>query len=497
MSGAGDLAGHAKLEPACQKESPGTLALYPFIFSLYPVLFLYLHNIREVPWPDPLWAGIASLGIALVLWPFTRLFSRQAQKRALLLFLFLLLFHSYGLYHALASRLLPGMLPPLAAHALAFLLPGGVWLLLSLAVLRVRSRLAAISRILQAAVVFLLAWNLAGIILHHGRSFYEQARRQSLLEPTPATVRPGDPDIYCFVLDEFAGVEAARSLFGYDNSAFAAGLRRLGFFVARDSRSPFLKTEAALASFLNPGDTGNGGDPFPRIRRNEVAAFLKRRGYRIVEFPVSPAMFMEAADKRYYYSLTRVSLFFNDFYRTLFERSLLYFLPERWGRRQPDATRYYRERVLQVFEKFPAVLRIPGPKFVYVHLYAPHEPFVFNAQGGVAESGHFWDHADPRFYLQQYVFISSKMLETAAMILHGSKRPPVFIIQSDHGYRGSLGRKRWLRHVAATETQKVFNALLLPGAPLDKIDPSLSPLNNFRLVFNFYFGTAYLLLPNP
>jgi hypothetical protein len=306
----------------------------------------------------------------------------------------------------------------------------------------------------------------------------------------------GGPDIYCFVLDEFAALEAARSLFHYDHSAFADKLRQMGFFVARDSRSPFLKTEYALAALLNPGGYDSRGDPFPGIRRNEVASFLKRRGYRVIEFAASPAMFMEGADKRHHYSLARVSIFFNDFYRTLFERSLLCLLPEQWSRHQSGVSHYYQERVLQVFREMPAVVKSQGPKFVFAHVYCPHEPFVFDARGGSVPRERAWDHSDSRNYLEQYVFISNKMLAAAAAILADSPLPPVIIIQSDHGYRGSRGRKNWKRTVATAEAQKTFNALYLPGMSMETIDPSLSPLNNFRLVFNLYFGTTYPLLPS-
>ncbi len=472
-----------------------TAPLYPFLFSLYPVLFLYLRNIREVPWPQALGAATVSLGIALALWPFTRIVAAGAQKRALALFLFLLLFHSYGLYYGQVAGLLPPGLPLLAAHALALILPGGIWLVLTVALARSRRPFALTGRALGLAVLVLVSLNLTGILLHHVRSLWRQVRQNGQNERTATGNHSGGPDIYCFVLDEFAALETARSLFNYDNSAFADKLRQLGFFVARDSRSPFLKTELAFAAFLNLGEDDGHGDPFPRIRRNEVASFLKGRGYRIIEFPVSETMFMEAADQRYDYSMTRASIFFNDFYRTLFDRSLLRILPDRWDRKNPTASRYYRDRVLQVFEKLPEAIKIPGPKFVFVHLYCPHEPFVFDARGGPAADGHLWDHANPDFYLQQYVFISARMLDVAAAILAGSRQPPVIIIQSDHGYRGSRGRKKWPRRVEREESMKVFNALRLPGVSVAAIDPSLSPLNNFRLVFNFYFGTNYPLPP--
>lgn len=471
--------------------------LYPFLFALYPVLFLYLRNIREVAPVQALLAATASLGIALGYWLLTRLFTRRTDQRALLLFLFLLLFHFFGLYFDQVAMQLPRTFPLPEAFALAFILPGAAWLFLSRAVLRRSEGCAPLNRILGTAVICLTAWNLGGILVHHGRSFYSRMDLRHSAAP-PAAQRPGaGPDIYCFILDEFAAIESARSLFRYNNSAFVRSLRQHGFFVAHDSRAPYNKTEFALASFLNLGEYDGRSDPFPLIRRNAVAGFLKQRGYRIIEFPVSPAFFMEAADETRHYSLLRVSIFFDDFYRALFERSLLCFLPAYWRRHTPDSSRYYRERVLQVFEKLPGVVQGPGPKFVFVHLYCPHEPFVFNARGGAAAAGHLWDHAHPGFYLQQYIFVSRMMAETAAMILKDSRQPPVIIIQSDHGYRGSLGRKTWVRKVDAVEATKVFNALYLPGVLPDTIDPSLSPLNNFRLVFNSYFKTDYPLLRCP
>ncbi len=471
MSGAPDRA-EATDQGSPAAAAGGKVPAYPFLFSLYPVLFLYLRNIREVPWPQALLAAAASLAIAIILWPATRLVAAGAHKRALALFLFLLLFHAYGSYYQAVSPLLPGTLSPLAAHALAFIVPGGACLLLTLALRRCRRDLAFPGRALGVAVLVLLAWNLGGILLYHGRSLWEQAARQ---ESMAAATRAGGPDIYCFVLDEFAALEAARSLFQYDHSAFADRLRQMGFFVARDSRSPFLKTEFALAALLNPGGDDGRGDPFARIRRNEVASLLKRRGYRVIEFAAGPAMFMEDADQRHHYSLARVSIFFNDFYRTLFERSLLRFLPEQWSRQQSDISHYYQERVLQVFRKMPAVIKSPGPKFVFVHVYCPHEPFVFDARGGSVPREKAWDHSDPRNYLRQYIFISSKMLETAAAILADSPRPPVIIIQSDHGYRGSRGRTNWKRTVDPAQAQKVFNALYLPGMSWRRSIPPCRP----------------------
>jgi len=95
------------------------------------------------------------------------------------------------------------------------------------------------------------------------------------------------------------------------------------------------------------------------------------------------------------------------------------------------------------------------------------------------------------------MFISSKIAETTALIVKDSATPPVIIIQSDHGYRGSLRQGKRQHRVPRDEMVRVFNALYLPGVAAEQIDPALSPLNNFRLVFNRYFGARYVLLKNP
>ncbi len=478
--------------PQAPKKTGGLCFGYPFLFSLHPAFSLYLHNIREA---DPIrlfWAAAASMGIALAYWPITRLFSNRLEKRALALFLFLLLFQSYGLYYQQIAGLLPETLSLPAAHALAFAVPGGAWILLTFLVIRSRRSFSVLGRVLGIAVLAMLGWNIAGMLLHHGGAL-ARSLKESRTGGHPAFAAPAAaPDIYCFVLDEFASVGSMRRLFGHDHAPFTDSLRRRGFIVSEGSKARFTETGPAIADILNLGQFAKKDNSYLAVRRSAAVAFLKQRGYRIIDFACLESLFLDGADRRVYYDLVRASVFFDDFYRALFERSLLRVLPDMWRRRKTDLTRYYRQRVLQVFAELPGAVREASPKFVFVHLFSPHEPFVFDRQGGEVDPDRIWDHADPKYYLEQYIYISRRLLETADMILGNSPRAPVILLQSDHGYRGS--RRRGNR-VPPEEMSKVFNALYLPGVPRDKIDPSLTPRNNFRLVFNFYFGTHYDLLP--
>ena len=443
--------------------------LYPFLFSLYPVFFLYLRNIREVNVYQALWASAGSLGIAIAGWLLTRIFSEPLEKRALVLFLFLLLFHFYGLYYALIRGWLLE-LSPAAAHALAFTLPGGAWIVLTILVIRSRRSFANLGRVLNFIVLALLSWSLAGIIINQvgspaGRAGKDQGG------PAAAVAMPARaPDIYCFILDEFMAPEAALRLFGHDNRGFSAALRRQGFFVASGSRSRFTLTEPAIADILNLGEFSAQADPSPLVRRNAVAAFLKKRNYRIIEFACLPPLFMAAADQRFYYNLAHVSIFFDDFFRVLFERSLLRILPELWLRRKTDLTRFYRQRVLQVFAELPGVVRAAGAQIRFRPPLLPRTSRSCSTPGaGPATPGISGTIAIPAIYLQQYDFISRRMAETAAMIIRDSpgrrscSSSPITATAAPSGRETDRGRSP-MRTCSTYSTPCTFRAFRCRGS---------------------------------
>lgn len=469
------------------------ILLYPFLFAICPVLHLYQRNIGEIAPAQALWASAAALGIAFAFWPFTRIFSARPEKRAPILFLFLLLFHSYGLYYGQIAGLLPDGLSPLAGHAVAMVIPTAAWALATCLLIRSLSPFSVGNRIFRSAVLVLLGWNLLAIVVYHGKSLARTLGEAPAGMPAPSLAAESRPDIYCFVLDEYAAPESAGRLFGVDTSPFTESLRRRNFFVAAGSTTRFALTEAAIADILNLGEMAGNADAGAMVRNSSVVGILQRRGYRIIDFASLKHLFLDAADRRIYYDLSRASIFFNDFYRVLFERSLLRMLPDTWRHRETDLLPFYRQRVLQVFEKLPAIVNERSPKFVFIHLFSPHEPFVFTAEGNAGEPGGIWDHSDPRRYLGQYKYISRRILETVDAILEESPRPPVILLQSDHGYRGS---RRPDNRIPPNETVSVLNALHLPGILPENLDPSLSPRNNFRLVFNLYFGTGYPMLPS-
>jgi hypothetical protein len=86
-------------------------------------------------------------------------------------------------------------------------------------------------------------------------------------------------------------------------------------------------------------------------------------------------------------------------------------------------------------------------------------------------------------YVNQAQFLNKKLLQAVDTILAESEPPPIIIIQGDHG--------PWLQ--PNDKRMQILTAIYFPNH-MDKLYPTISPVNIFRLVFNLYFGGKYELL---
>jgi len=144
-----------------------------------------------------------------------------------------------------------------------------------------------------------------------------------------------------------------------------------------------------------------------------------------------------------------------------------------------------------MLNELPAVSKLPGHKFVFVHVLIPHIPYVFKADGSLqTDTGYFsGEQAQPinedylrDGYTAEVAFINSQMVAITREILANSTTPPIIVIHGDHGLRDD-------------NRLKIFEAVYLPGGE-DFLYPNITPVNLFRVIFNARFGTDYDLLPD-
>ena len=154
-----------------------------------------------------------------------------------------------------------------------------------------------------------------------------------------------------------------------------------------------------------------------------------------------------------------------------------------------------RQKILFSFESIKSIAgRVGSPKFVFAHNVATHPPFVFGAQGEpvditVSTDENPWLAKEA--YKNQLQFANKKTLEVVDAILAHSENP-VIIIQGDHG-PASTGAKtgkgvKEYSDELAMERMKILNAYLFPDGCRDKLYPSISPVNTFRVFLSCQFG---------
>jgi hypothetical protein len=327
------------------------------------------------------------------------------------------------------------------------------------------------------------------------------------------------PDIYLIVPDKYTGTARLAADYGFDNHVFVEELERRGFIVPPAARANYTHTFLAFASMLNlrylddlPGRFGVANSSwrvtYPMIEGNELAAFLKSKGYRFVFFPTAFGATRQNrfADLQLPSPNEIRSEMVTQWYRTTAISAL--------GRQACNvlhctrAPPYVPEAPEMLNWKLDQLGRLRGqgkPLFVLAHLTLPHEPYLFRSDCRVRTA--YWPERDDgdealavkRAYIEQVACVNRKLSQVVDRILAHSATPPVIIIQADHGH-GRLGRKLPdLAHSPAAhvaERLSVFGAYYLPGVAPGQIGDSVTPVNVLRLVLRHYFGADLPPLPD-
>jgi hypothetical protein len=155
----------------------------------------------------------------------------------------------------------------------------------------------------------------------------------------------------------------------------------------------------------------------------------------------------------------------------------------------------HRNRILFALEEIKAISTEPGPKFVFVHILAPHNPFVFGPNGEfLRRDTLFTLNADPESdtweefstgYVGQVQYLNKRLVEIVTHILSNSDTAPIIIIQGDHGVP---------RAEDAAGKVAILNAYYFPREGANYLYADISPINSFRLLFDIYFNANYKLL---
>lgn len=339
------------------------------------------------------------------------------------------------------------------------------------------------------------------------------SRPPNLSEDTIKLNQTYRPDIYYVILDGYAGSDVLQKIYNYDNTDFINALKSRGFYIAESSHSNYGETQLSLASSLNfeyldylsfAGGLSTSRYPLGNLIINSrIRSWLENAGYRI--YLSGEYLFAEIYDPALVFFSTEKKRL-RTFESLLLESTILEIMFEEGDVNISTYTyQTHREKILDGFAEVQNLIRKPRPKFVFVHIIAPHPPFVFDKNGDPIQPD--WEYTifdamkfagGKEEYIEGYrgqvMYINQLVIDMVNQILLNSSTPPIIILQADHGPAVLMGSS--LENSCLKERFSILNAIYLPDDKLDILYSSITPVNTFRVIFNTYFGTQLEPLPD-
>lgn len=477
----------------------------PFLYGIFPILFLFTHNISELKY-EMLWLPLFTvIFIILVFTVILSIFVKDYHKSGLILSLFFLLFLSYGNFKELLSG---GWLADIGIIKDKYLYPLGILFfgLASYFVMR-SGDLKAVYGFFKTVGCVLITYSLVSI------GFSAYSNRQSdvgfwdSVDQTESGQNQNLPDIYYIIPDTYARADVLKELYDYDNSEFINFLKGKGFSVLSNNKSNYQNTMISIPSTLNMDyldnllpETINDDDFKNMVQNSRVQQFLKGRGYKIIYFDSGYGI----TSYNKYADLKFNSSYINDFSRQIIETSLLKYFVVKRNLFGFSIKNEERKRILYSIDKLKEIpeMEVGGPKFVFLHINSPHTPFLFDRNGGEVDVDWYSVTSSKEYndlWLDQLIFISRQLSSAVEEILAKSKTEPIIVIQSDHGLEVmafGLPEEYFQSDTFTRARIKNFSAFYLPGNKKKILPNDLTNVNTFRFIFKNYFNADLNLLEN-
>ena len=318
-------------------------------------------------------------------------------------------------------------------------------------------------------------------------------------------------DVYWLVFDRYGSDRSIELAFGQP-SRLTSWLRENGFAVLDDSHANYVKTALSMATTLNVThldrlaarmgpDTGDHDPVYAALHDSVVARQFKALGYSYHHIGSwwQPTRSDRGADVNY--NADGLS----DFAAVLYDTSALPVLSRTLGlvERQPSTrSRHYAHNVYGL-DALDSLRAVAGPKFVLAHILLPHTPYVFETDGTYVSAANARGRSVRDGWERQLEYTNRRLQTFFEDLLElPPDEQPIIILQADEGpwdpfYRQNRHDVDW---ATAPEDEVeikfgILNAWYVPETDL-ALDPAMSAINTFPVLFSRYFGLDYELLPD-
>lgn len=495
--------------------------IHPVLFAIFPLLSFYGANQAELRSHDFAFTTfiVFNLIVGAGCWLGAWILTRSAKKASLLAAVFIILFFSLGRLHVALQGFSIGILGPTKLLLLgSLLLTALVWhkqkQLSPQTVTRANSILTLVAGVIVASTLVTIVPNLAT-----GKETVKSPEGTAPQQGSVAsTTAKRTPDIYYFLLDGYGRADILQQNFDFDNSDFIKSLRDRGFYVADQAHSNYAHTHFSVPSTFNMkylddlakqmGDESTDRTPLRAlIDHNEVIDRFKSLGYKYIQIgsqwgwtEKSPSADIEIKPKKGS-DASILGIDLDEFAQVYLQTTAL----------KPWLSTNIRDtlvaKTLGAYERTEEVPAIKEPTLTFTHIVSPHPPYLFDRNGIIPGQTKLdldnQGFSDRGKYIEQMRFVNKRMLELVDHILKHSDQPPIIFIAGDHGPASSLGRKDFevtdvakLNAKGVRERMGILSAYYFPDGKYDRLYPSITLVNSFRVVLSQYFGANLPLLPD-
>ena len=469
------------------------IPLHPFFFSAFPICSLLGANLDKAGVSQLLYPLLIVFAAAGLIYLLAWLCLRNTHQSALLTTLFSLSFLCYG--HVILSFMafITSNIQPIVFLCTFYAVVAALAALI--VVLLRKKNLTDVSFILDTVSLCMLVSTALPIFQFTSVEKFDLSKRFRV-PAQDAGSKPeitDKPDVYYIILDGMERSDILRKAFGVDDSQFIDYLHSKGFYVADKSHSNYAYTALSLSSSLNMdyinwlsslvGETNKNWNPlFEMIVSSEAIRAFKAHGYRYIHFNSS---FFATGNNPLADEIKTIS-WISPLMLAALQLTPIGVHTQLWHPAHDEL----RRQKLSSFTALEEVVSEPGPKFVFAHIVLPHMPFLFDENGGPVNGSlysYMPEWADRQGYKGQVIFLQKRMIQVLENMLKKSAKPPIIIVQGDHGagatceFESDSPSKEFLQ-----ERMSILNAYLLPGGGSKKLYNSITPVNSFRVLLNYY-----------
>ena len=463
--------------------------LPPVVFSFYPLIHIYLLNLREVNFQMFASAGLFLTAFAAIVFGFYFLFYKNTEKSSVMCSLTIFLFFQYLIFEIYFNA--------------AFF----ACTILFFAVLIYKIKIKNLFKTLLFLSSLLFFFNVSEII-KTGLSYidFKQTPKHKTEKPAHPLKAKTMPDVYILLLDAYPSSAVLERDFNFDNSKFTDSLENRGFFVFKSIYSNYSRTILSIPAFLNHKFVYDLEETSSQAVNNaQLFKTAYNNGYKVSfinsfgAFKLTKGYIDTVKDIYQYYIVlnTPDDIFFGH---SLFKKMYVVFNKNK-----------------TVNDLFWKILKTetekPSPKFVFAHVMAPHLPYLKDSSGkdtdllqkrDILVNGMKNEYKiNKKSCIEYLIYTNNQTEKTVDEILKKTNNNAYIIILGDHGLRLHYFEEKTNRHLSDLYPEKnvmnsffnTFLAFYSPNRDYEKYKDNTTLMNFFISFSNNIFGTNYQKQP--